>query len=77
MVKKPAEGPWSSPVPRVEMMVYLEQAARFSMGVATAPAARQTLRRAPLRLMSENMVIEMKVLVEKDNVLERMLEVFN
>jgi hypothetical protein len=29
------------------------------MGPATAPAARKTLRRAPLRLMSENMVIEM------------------
>jgi hypothetical protein len=28
------------------------------MGPATAPAARKTLRRAPLRLMSENIVME-------------------
>jgi len=27
--------------------------------VATAPAARKTLRRAPLRLISENIVIRM------------------
>lgn len=56
-------------------MVYLEQAARFSIGVAMAPAARQTLRRAPLRLMSENMVIRMEVSIEKDIGLKRMLEV--
>lgn len=35
-----------------------------------APAARQTLRRAPLRLMSENMVIRMEVSIEKDIVFE-------
>ena len=39
------------------------------MGLAIAPAARQTLRRAPLRLISENMVMAMKVLIETDIVL--------